>query len=186
MACSAPSHCLSQLCLIVNWTRANKIQWHCKNIYFIFKNAIEISSANWRPFFLCINMLMYFRVYTMVIWVVKSCCCAYFFRIEIFCIAKEVNSLLTQCQLSNDQVHTYCVTHILEEDSSYLWEVKTYCWSASLAIYELDIGVSSYGVAKYDPVEIQLGQFHCASQVMLEIIIMCTHLHLCVDTSWHV
>ena len=46
-----------------------------------------------------------------------------FFHIEIFCIAKQVSSLLTHCQLSNDQVHTYCVTHMLKGNSSYLWEL---------------------------------------------------------------
>ena len=109
VACSAPSHYLSQLCLIVNWVRANKIQWHWKNRYFIFKNAFEISSANWRPFYWGINVFMHFRIYTMIIWVVNSRCCAYFFISKYSVLPKRS----TVYWLSVSLVMTKCILIVL-------------------------------------------------------------------------
>ena len=52
VAYSAPSHCLNQCWIIVNWTLRNKRQWNLnlnKQIS-IHENVPEISSAKWGPF----------------------------------------------------------------------------------------------------------------------------------------
>ena len=58
------SHYLNQCWNIVNWTLRNKFQWNFNrnsNI-FIYENRMKISSAKWRSFCPCLNVLThYFR-----------------------------------------------------------------------------------------------------------------------------
>ena len=52
VTCLAPSHCLNQCWLIVNWTLWNKLQWNWnQNSNFSFlKMYLKMLSAKWRPF----------------------------------------------------------------------------------------------------------------------------------------
>ena len=52
VACSAPSHCLDQCWLIVNWTLRNKRYWNSiRNTKgFFHEKHLKMSSAKWWPF----------------------------------------------------------------------------------------------------------------------------------------
>ena len=61
MACAwpAPSHYLNQCWNIVTWTLGNKLQWTLIEIYIFLseKMRLKLSSWNWRPFCLGLNVL---------------------------------------------------------------------------------------------------------------------------------
>ena len=59
VACSAPSHYLNQWCIIFIWTFRNKHQSNCiRNSKFSFmKMHLKMSSGEWRPFCLDLNVL---------------------------------------------------------------------------------------------------------------------------------
>ena len=58
MACRlpAPSHYLNQWWNIVNWTLGNKLQWNLI-LYLYKKMHLKMSSGNWQPFCLGLNVL---------------------------------------------------------------------------------------------------------------------------------
>ena len=52
VACSAPSHCLNQCWLIINWALRNKLHWNSNKIrtFSFMKMRLKMSSVKWRPF----------------------------------------------------------------------------------------------------------------------------------------
>ena len=52
VTCSAPSHCLNQSSLIINWTLKNKFKWNLNPYmkFFIMKMHFKMWSVKWQPF----------------------------------------------------------------------------------------------------------------------------------------